>query len=153
VLRLPRVRLRLWWIMAAIAAIGLVLGAWNQVPRLRNLAATCRSRAQRHTSLEQRALGELKDQHECLAFWWTLAAGREKTAGTLGSPKPDGVESWSELASQAREQAAWHLNQIPALEEDVTYHRLMRQKWQRNVIFLWLSAEPDSPDPSKHGPS
>jgi hypothetical protein len=73
-MRRLRVRLRIWRLMAAIAATGLVLGAWIEVPRLRALSRSYRGRAAHYAELERRALLERKQQGECLAFWSALAA-------------------------------------------------------------------------------
>lgn len=146
---LPRVRLRLWWMMAVIAAVGLLLGAWVEVPRLREASRIRREWAEQHARLEQRGLAQLKVQVECQDFWSALAAEREKKADTFGSPKPDAVESWSELASQATQQAAWHAQQVASLEKEATYHGRMRRKWQRAAIYPWLSVEHDPPSPGR----
>src|SRR5262245_24002509 len=53
--RLPRVRLRLWWLMVLIGAIAVFLGAWIEVPRLRELSRIYRSRANHYAELERRA--------------------------------------------------------------------------------------------------
>jgi hypothetical protein len=142
-MRLPRLRLRLWWLMAVIAAIGLFLGACIEVPRLRKLIPIYRSRAKSYGRLEQQALYRLNDESECRDFWSALADEREKKAEALGTPKPDAVESWAELASQAREQAAWHAKLVTSLEKEVAYQARMRQKWHRAAVYPWLSVEPD----------
>jgi hypothetical protein len=146
-MRLPRLRLRLWWLMAVIAAVGLFLGACIEVPRLRKLIAIYRGRAESHARLEQQALYQLNDESECLACWSALAAERENKAETVGAPKPDAIESWAELACQAREQAAWHAKLVTSWEKQVEYHDLMRQKWQRAARYPWLSVKPDPPPP------
>jgi hypothetical protein len=146
-MRLPRLRLRLWGAMAVIAAIGLYLGAYINVPRLRKLIPIYRGRAESHAWLEQQARYQLHDESECLAFWSALANERQKKADTLGAPKPDGVESWAELVSQAREQAAWHARLISSWDKKAQYHARMRQKWQRSARYPWLSVEPDPPEP------
>lgn len=82
----PRLRLGLWWLMAAIAAIGLFLGAWIEVPRLRELSRDYRRRANEYAWREQQARAEWKSQVECLAYWSALATEREKEAGAIDSP-------------------------------------------------------------------
>jgi hypothetical protein len=106
-----------------------------------------RGRAESHARLEHQALYHLNDESECLAFWSALAAEREKKAETLRAPKPDAIESWAELACQAREQAAWHAKLVTSWEKQAEYHGWMRRKWQRAVGYLWLSVEPDPPPP------
>jgi dsDNA-binding SOS-regulon protein len=144
---LRRLRLRLWWLMSVIAAIGLLLGAYIEVPRLRKLVPIYRSRAKSHEWLEQQAVRQQNDESECLAFWSALATEREKQAQTLGAAKPDAIESWAELACQAREQALWHTKLVSSSKQAAEYHARMRQKWNRLSAYPWLSAEPDPPPP------
>jgi hypothetical protein len=146
-MRLPRLRLRLWWLMAVIATIGLLLGACIEIPRLRRLMSIYRGRAESHARLEHQALYHLNDESECLAFWSALATEREKQAQTLGAAKPDAIESWAELACQAREQALWHAKLVSSSKQAAEYHARMRQKWNRLSAYPWLSVEPDPPPP------
>jgi hypothetical protein len=134
--------------MAAIAATGLVLGDWIEVPRLRALSRSYRGRAAHYGELERRALLERKQRGECLAFWSALAAEREKTGGVLDSPsRPDGrpvaVESWAERVSRTREQAAWHAKELALCERRATHYARMRRKRARSAVFPWLPPEPD----------
>jgi hypothetical protein len=112
-MRLPRVRLRLWWLMVLIGAIAVFLGTWIEVPRLRELSRIYRSRANHYAELERRAHSEQQKQHECLAFWSALAAEREQPGGARASSgDPDGgavhVESRADRIARTWEQAAWH---------------------------------------------
>ena len=148
----PRVRLRLWWSMAAIAVTGFFLGAWKEVPRLRSLSSIYRGRAAHYAELERRALFEVKRQGECLAFWSALAAEREKTGGAFDSSSrpgggPDTVESWAERVSRTKAQAAWHAREVAFWERMVAHYARMRQKWERSAVYPWLPVELDPPEP------
>ena len=148
----PRVRLRLWWLMAAIAVTGFFLGAWIEVPRLRSLSRIYRGRAAQYAELERRALFEVKQQGECLAFWSALAAEREKKGGAFDSPShpdggPDAVESCAERVSRTKEQAAWHAREVAFWERMATHYARMRRKWQRSAVYPWFPLEPDPPEP------
>jgi hypothetical protein len=133
--------------MTAIAAVALVLGACIELPRLHKLSLIYRRRAESHASLEQQTLYHLGDERECLAFWSALADQRRKSAETPGAPRPDAVESWAELASQAREQASWHAKLVSLWDSKAQYHARMRQKWQRSARYPWISAEMDTNPP------
>lgn len=148
----PRLRLGLWWLMAAIAAIGLFLGAWIEVPRLRELSRDYRRRANEYAWREQQARAEWKSQVECLAYWSALATEREKEAGAIDSPgrsdgEPHAVESPAERVTRTKEQVGWHAREAALWEGRATHHGRMRRKWQPSAVFPWLPVEPDPPAP------
>jgi hypothetical protein len=148
----PRVRLRLWWLMAVIAAVGLLLGAWIEVPRLRELSRTYRGRAEHYAELERRALWELEQQRKCLDYWSALATERERKGAALDSPihpdgQPDAVESWAERVWRTREQAAWHAREVASWERKATHYAQVRRKWVGSANYPWLPVEPDPPEP------
>ena len=153
-MRLPRVRLRLWWLMVLIGAIAVFLGTWIEVPRLRELSRIYRSRANHYAELERRAFSEQQKQHECLAFWSALAAEREQPGGARASSgDPDGgavhVESRADRIARTWEQAAWHAREAALWESQASQYARMRRKWQRVAAFPWLPVEPDPPNPER----
>lgn len=152
-MQLPRVRLRLWWLMAVVAVIGLLLGAWIEVPRLRELSWTYRRRSEYYADLERQALSEVKQQRECFAYWSALATEREKKGEPLDSPshpgrEPDAVESRAEQIARTKGQAAWHAKEAATWERKATDYARIGRKYQRLANYPWLPVEPDSPDPS-----
>jgi hypothetical protein len=149
---LPRIRLRLWWLMALVAAIALILGTWIELPRFRNLSRSYRERAEHYAELERRALWDLEQQRECLAYWSALALEREKKGETHDSPghrdgDPDAVESGAERVARTKEQAAWHAKEAAIWERRATHYARLRQKYQRSATYPWLPVEPDPPEP------
>jgi hypothetical protein len=138
--------------MALVAAIALILGTWIEVPRLRNLSRTHRVRAQHFAELERRALRDLEQQRECLAYWSALALEREKKGKAHDSSRhrdggPDAVESWAERVARTKEQAAWHAKEIAFWERRAAHYARMRRKYQRSAMYPWLAVEPDPPEP------
>jgi hypothetical protein len=145
-MRLPRVRLRLWWIMAVIAAVGLTLGVYVEIPRLRSLSQVYQGRAQAHADLERAAIRQKNTENENLGFWAELAAERRKKVET-GAPRPDSDESWEDAANRSKEQAAWHAKEVVTFDKRADYHGSMRRKWLRAAGYPWLSVASDSAPP------
>lgn len=148
----PRIRLRLWWIMALIAAIGLGLAVWIEAPRFRRLSRDYHARALRYAEREKRAVATLKSQRENHAFWSALAAEREKMPDAVLLPRlptvpDDAIETRAEIVARTKEQAAWHAREAAFWQKKTDHFARLRQKWDRLAAFPWLPAEPDPPEP------
>ncbi len=94
----------------------------------------------------------MRQQIELSAYWSKLAIVRREHAEAVrsrGAPdRPDGtIESWAELATLAKDQAAWHTERISETTAKVPYYTQMRRKWERAVHYPWLPVEPDPPPP------
>jgi hypothetical protein len=156
-MRLPAVHMRLGWLMAVIAAIGLLLGAWVEIRRLRHLAQIYRNRAISYAEVEKRALAELNTQSDCFAYWSALASEREKKWQALASSshsdaQPNTGESWAEMVSRTKDQAAWHKKAVIFWETRATYYGRMRRKWERSAIYPLIPVEPDPEWPDTSPP-
>ena len=87
-----------------------------------------------------------------MRFWSALAVDRRKRAESSRSPAvpdgpPDAVETWAELATQAKDQAAWHTVRVAEATARVPYHTRMKRKWERAARYPWLPVEPDPAPP------
>jgi hypothetical protein len=152
-----RVHWRLWWQMALIAAIGLGLGAWIEVPRLRDRSQSYRRWAERYAEMEQQALREQDKQRECRDYWAALGTEREKKGETLVSSsrrdgEPDANESWVERVARTKQQAAWHAREASVWERKARSFAQQRAKCQRFANYPWLSMEPDLTEPDSSNP-
>ena len=149
-MRLPRVQFKVRFLMAAVVFVAVPLGVWISYSRLKPLAAVYRVTASRHAALEVRYVRDMKDQAECFAFWSGLA--RERTANAASPPEAEpfgpfnAVESWSELADQASDQASYHARLQRESASKADRHAVLKRKWQRASSFPWLSIEPDGPN-------
>lgn len=115
---LPRFRFRLWWLMVAVAATGVVAGGLVMWSRSRQF------RAQGESHAASRSLYDV-----------ALLRGTFVPAGP-GRParyriKPDGPDL---TGDQAR---AW-----------ADYHKEQEEKYGRAARFPWLQVEPDPPMPA-----
>lgn len=140
----PRLRMRIWRLMALVAVAGLVAYVCVEVPRLRSLGRLYRTRAQSHLDLERSALVHVRTQVVNLAFWSSLAEERRRYAAE-GLPRPDSDESWEEAASRSAEQAAWHAREVATFKKRAEYHGAMHKKWLRATRYPWLWVDPDAP--------
>jgi hypothetical protein len=149
----PRVRFTVRRMMAAVVVVALLLwGGLVEIPRLRRLAGANRARAARHAYHELSFQRRLRRQEEGVRFWSALAVDRRKRAESSRSPAvpdgpPDAVETWTELATQAKDQAAWHTVRVAEEAARVPYYTRMKRKWERAARYPWLPVEPDPAPP------
>ena len=150
---MPRVRFTVRRMMVAVAILALLLwGGLVEIPRLRGLARDHRARAARHAATQKRLLDFFRDQDVCRVYWSALAVDRQEGADAALCPDvPDGpadaVETWAELAAQARDQAAWHARSIVQEGPKSEYFARMRWKYERAARYPWLPVVPDPPEP------
>ncbi len=152
-MRVPHVRFTVRRMMVAVALLALLLwGGLVEIPRLRGLARDYRARAARHAATQKRFLKFFRDRDLCRVYWSALAVDRQAEAEAALCPEvPDGpadaVETWAELATQARDQAAWHARSIAQEGPKSEYFARMRWKYERAARYPWLPVAPDPPEP------
>jgi len=132
--------------MAVIAMIGMSLGVWLEVARLKQFSQVYRSRALAHADLGRGALARTAAEVQNLVFWEKLAAERRKKADAH-EPRPDSDESWQEAAIRSGDHADWFANEVATFTKRAAYHEAMRQKWLRASAYPWLWVEPDTQMP------
>ncbi|MEJ7638044.1 MAG: hypothetical protein WKF75_08710 [Singulisphaera sp.] len=89
-----------------------------------------------------------RDRDLCRVYWSALAVDRQAEAEAALCPEvPDGpadaVETWAELATQARDQAAWHARSIAQEGPKSEYFARMRWKYERAARYPWLPVAPE----------
>lgn len=151
-MRLPRLRIKLWWLMLAVAVAGVSIGSWVAVTRFRTLRERYRRMVEGHTKLAS-IFRENQKQDEDLAAKYGRWAGidREMAERRRGRPRP-----WYDFSDPAaeRKQAEEYEERVREYRASAAHHSLLaehherlRRKYESAADHPWLSVGPDPPEP------
>jgi hypothetical protein len=130
VMRVPRVRFTVRWMMVAVAVVAMGLGVRAQLSRWQQLARYYAIEAGRlrRSVLTFRAIGEMS-QEQWIAHY--------RAADERSLPGPLTYYGWAERYGEESAGARRHAD----------YLDLLRKKYQRAAAQPWWPVEPDPPPP------